>query len=237
MEKTKQKQQLSNRKKAPSQRPAVKLPLFITFEGGEGAGKTTLISKLKKVLEQEGYSVIVTREPGGSHLGDHIRELLLHHDKEVTIGSKAELFLFLAARAEHVEEVIAPALLENKIVLCDRFSDSSIAYQGHGRGLGVENVKALSAFATNDLVPNLTFFLDVDPKEGLKRALAASKTAVGKPDRIEALKQKFHQIVRKAFLAIAKAEPNRVKVIDSNQSADAVFEEALSYLKSIITSF
>jgi dTMP kinase len=204
----------------------------VTFEGGEGAGKTTLINKLAKTLEEEGYSVITTREPGGSRLGEHIRDLLLHH-KDMSIGNKAELLLFLASRAQQVEEVIAPALLEDKIVLCDRFNDSSIAYQGYGRGLGIENIRALTAFSTCDLKPHLTFFLDVDPKEGLRRALAAAKIERRKPDRIEAQKQRFHQLVRSAFLKIAEEEPDRMKVIDANQTPDAVFEEAVSTLRSL----
>lgn len=203
----------------------LKLPLFITFEGGEGAGKTTLINCLKEVLENEGYSVIVTREPGGSRLGDAIRDLLLHRAIHMHMSSKAELFLFLSARAQHVEEVIRPSLQEDKVILCDRFSDSSLAYQGYARGLGMEDVEALTNFATDDLKPDLTFFLDVDPEVGLARA-----SRVGKPDRIEEQKLEFHKLVREAFIEIAKREPKRVKFIDASKTQEEVLKQTLEMI-------
>lgn len=210
----------------------IKLPLFVSFEGGEGAGKTTLINHLHDFLQREGYQVVVTREPGGSRLGYQIRELLLHHGKEVKISDKAELFLFLSSRAQHVEEVIQPALSEDKIILCDRFSDSSIAYQGFARGLGMDEVEALCDYSTNGVSPHLTIYLDIDPKIGLKRALKAAKVTgtKGKPDRIEAQKHQFHLLVRKAFLKLAKKHPNRIKVIDAEKTAQEVFEETLALL-------
>lgn len=208
------------------------MPLFITFEGGEGAGKTTLIQKIYDMLVAEGYSVLVTREPGGSKLGDRIRDLLLHREAGFQVSAKAELFLFLAARIEHLEELILPALKEDKIVLCDRFNDSTIAYQGLGRGLGVENVEALCNYAVDGLQPNLTFYLDIDPALGLKRVRGAKKEKVkaGELDRIEALKHSFHMKVRKAFLEIAEKSPERVKVIDAHLSPEAVFKRAVEQL-------
>lgn len=203
------------------------MPLFITFEGGEGAGKTTLIERFKSELTQAGYSVVVTREPGGSRLGETVRELLLNKEKNLLIGAKAELLLFLAARAEHVEEVIKPSLLEDKIVLCDRFNDSSIAYQGFARGLGMDDVEALCNFATDGLMPGITFFLDVDPSVGMERISKRSK-----PDRIEALKNNFHAHVREAFLALSVKYPQRIKVLDAHKSAEQVFVQALKHLKS-----
>ena len=224
----------SNPKNQQQKSLPLSLPLFITFEGGEGAGKTTLINRLKEHLEDAGYSVIVTREPGGSRLGEQIRDLLLHRLGDIPIGDKAELLLFLAARAQHVEEVIRPSLREDKIILCDRFNDSSVAYQGYARGLGMDNVIALSAFATEGVAPHLTLFLDIDPQLGLERASKTVKDnqLAGKPDRIEAQKQEFHALVRTAFLSIAQQDPKRVKVINAHDSPDKVFKQALQLIQT-----
>lgn len=204
----------------------LKTPLFITFEGGEGAGKTTLIERLKKLLEDEGHQVIVTREPGGSLLSEKIRDLILHHDKNIHLGSRSELLLFLAARAQHIEELILPALQAGKIVLCDRFNDSSIAYQGFARGLGMQIVETLSLFATQNLQPDLTFFLDLDPEIGIQRAILAGRTL----DAIESQKNEFHAKVRQGFLDIAKKYPQRMKTLDASKTSDDVFNQAVSYL-------
>lgn len=204
----------------------IKPPYFISFEGGEGAGKTTLINKLKDTFESYGYSVILTREPGGSLLGDAIRDLVLHRDKKMKMGSKAELLLFLSARAQHVEEVIRPALESGKIVLCDRFYDSSVAYQGYARGLGPKEVEDLCLFATGGLVPDLTFFLDLDPKEGLTRA-AGDRV----PDLFEEQKLDFHIHVRAAFADIANRNQARVKVIDASKTPENVLAQVLEIIK------
>lgn len=200
----------------------IKPPYFISFEGGEGAGKTTLINKLKNILENQGYSVILTREPGGSLLGDAIRDLVLHRDKKMKMGSKAELLLFLSARAQHVEEVIKPALEAGKIVLCDRFYDSSIAYQGYARGLGPKEVEDLCLFATSGLVPDLTFYLDLDPKEGLNRAANDRE-----PDLFEEQQLDFHTKVRAAFKEIAALNQARIKVIDASKTPENVLTQVL----------
>lgn len=200
----------------------IKPPYFISFEGGEGAGKTTLINKLKDTLENQGYSVILTREPGGSLLGDAIRDLVLHRDKKMKMCSKAELLLFLSARAQHVEEVIKPALEAGKIVLCDRFYDSSIAYQGYARGLGAKEVEDLCLFATSGLVPDLTFYLDLDPKEGLSRAASDRE-----PDLFEEQKLDFHAKVRAAFKEIAVQNQARIKVIDASKTPENVLTQVL----------
>lgn len=199
---------------------------FITFEGGEGAGKTTLIQRLKKHLEDEGHKVIVTREPGGSRLSEKIRDLVLHHDKDIALGSRSELLLFLAARAQHIEELILPALQAGKIVLCDRFNDSSVAYQGFARGLGMQAVENLSLFATQNLQPDITFFLDLDPEVGMQRAILADRTL----DAIESQKDGFHAKVRQGFLEIAKKYPKRLKTLDASKTPDDVFNQAVSYL-------
>lgn len=203
----------------------IKPPYFISFEGGEGAGKTTLIKKLQNILEDQGYSVILTREPGGSLLGDALRDLVLHRDKKMKMGSKAELLLFLSARAQHVEEVIKPALESGKIVLCDRFYDSSVAYQGYARGLGPKEVEDLCLFATSGLVPDLTFYLDLDPQEGLKRA-AGDRT----PDLFEEQKIDFHTKVRAAFKEIAAENQARIKVIDASKTPDNVLTQVLEII-------
>ena len=194
--------------------------MLITFEGGDGAGKTTVIHRVKEFLEKRGEEVIVTREPGGVPLGEEIRHLLLNSKEQVT--SVAELFLFLAARAQHVEEKIKPALKENKTVLCDRFTDSTLAYQGFARGFGIENLFPLCNLATGALTPHLTFYLDLDPEIGLKRAKGG--------DRMEKEEKLFHQKVREGFLALASLYPTRIKKIDASKSPEEVFQQILPYL-------
>ena len=201
-------------------------PLFITFEGGEGVGKSTVIDRLEKELQSQGYSVLKTREPGGTALGEKIRSRLLNHDEQVQIGKHAELLLFLAARSQHIEEVIQPALAEGKIVLCDRFNDSSIAYQGSGRELGIRYVQELSGLCCHGLKPDVTFFLDLDIHTGLTRA-----AKVGESDRIESEQDAFHQRVRKAFREIAREEPERFHILDASKSKEDVFEDAMYILE------
>jgi len=203
---------------------SIKPPCFISVEGGEGAGKTTLISKFEGILQSWGLSVVKTREPGGSLLGNELRQWLLNRHKSIKIGAKAELLMFLAARAQHIEEVIAPAIAKGKIVLCDRFNDSTIAYQGVGRGLGLSFVRNLCSSICGETTPDLTFFLDVDPLIGLQRTKRISKenAAAGEWDRMEAEKIEFHQLVRSAFVEIAKAEPERFFSIDASQALPQV---------------
>lgn len=212
-------------------------PFFLTFEGGEGAGKTTLIQKVADALSSHGLSVVVTREPGGSALGEKVRKLLLNDQEEAPIFSMAELLLFLAARAQNLEETIIPALKQGKIVLCDRFNDSTIAYQGAGRSLGVSRVQLLCELACRGVAPDLTLFLDVDPSVGIKRTLETAKENAqrGKVDRIEAEAISFHQTVRKAFLDIALQSPERFKIIDANQSREAVFEQAMNVINTSLS--
>lgn len=199
--------------------------LFITFEGGDGAGKSSLISKLAAHLTQQSRIHLCTREPGGTPLGDQIRQLLLDHPGNV--HPRAELSLFLAARIQHIEQVILPALKEGRIVLCDRFHDSTIAYQGAGRELGTQWVAELCQQLCGPVMPQLTFFLDVDPKIGLERT---RKLHRGKLDRIGDEQLEFHQRVRGAFLQIAQAEPERFHLVDASQSADRVFQQVFEEL-------
>lgn len=197
--------------------------MFITFEGGDGSGKTTLIEKLRDAFEEKGHDVVTTREPGGTHVGEEVRELLLKHRHDHEMGQMAELLLFLTARAQHIDDVILPALQSGKVVLCDRFNDSSIAYQGFARGMGYDKVKRLCDDVTGDLVPDLTFFLDLDPKVGLERAS-------GEADRFESEEKSFHEKVREGYHAIAKNDPDRFRVLDASQDAESVFEQAKSFL-------
>lgn len=212
------------------------MSLFITIEGGEGAGKTTLIEKLATVLESRGYDVVKTREPGGSRLSDQIRQWLLNRDADLPIGYKAELLLFLSARAQHLEELIKPALAQGKAVICDRFNDSTIVYQGLGRGLGLEYVKQLCDIVSENIVPNVTLFLDVEPQVGLMRTRNASKENArqGEVDRIEAERLDFHERVRQGFLTLAKREPERIHVLNANQSEDAVFRQAKQLIEEVV---
>ncbi len=197
--------------------------MFISFEGGEGAGKSTLITKLYEYLQAQKKPVLLTRAPGGTMTGELIRHLLLHHD-EKDISSRTELFLFLADRAQHVQEVILPALEARKFVLCDRFNDSTVAYQGGARGFDPEWIRKLCHFATQDLEPVITLYLDIDPQEGLRRVQRTK-------DRIEKENLPFHQKIRQAYLAIAKKDPKRFHVLDGSKTPDAVFQDALRLLQ------
>lgn len=200
--------------------------MFITFEGGEGAGKTTLMNRLQDYLAAAGHVVVATREPGGTPLGNAVRDLLLKKNPSIPVPATAELFLFLASRAAHVEELIRPALQAGKVVLCDRFNDSTVAYQGYARGLGEERVRMLCNESTGGLQPDLTFYLDLPPDIGFKRMSAASR----EQDRMEEEAIDFHIKVRKAFLSMAAKEPGRIKVLDASQTPDQVFEQLLSHL-------
>ena len=215
-----------------------KCPLFITLEGGEGAGKTTLISSLHQELLQRGYDVVVTREPGGSKLGNHIRQWLLNRDFDFTVGTRAELLLFLAARAQHIEELIRPALAAGKIVLCDRFNDSTVAYQGVARGLGLDAVQNLCDLVCDGVVPDLTFFIDVDPVEGLRRTRGVHKenSKVGEFDRIESEALTFHNRVRDGLQQLAARHPQRIHVLDGHRPPADVLASALHALNIYLSN-
>ena len=189
---------------------------LIVFEGGEGAGKSTQEELLAQWLQDHGKTVVRTREPGGTPAGEAIRTVLLSNEY-AGLTDRAEALLFAAARGEHAAQVIRPALETGVIVVCDRYLDSSVAYQGYGRDLGAEYVKNLSLWATQDLVPDLTVLLDVDPTVGLSR--------VQSPDRLESEPIEYHQRVRQAFIEISKADPTRYLVIDANQSKDVIADQ------------
>jgi dTMP kinase len=183
----------------------------IAFEGGEGAGKSTQERLLADALTTLGYPVLRTREPGGTPAGEAMRHIVL--SPEFTgLDARAEALLFAAARGEHVARVIRPALERGDVVICDRYLDSSVAYQGHGRDLGARHIRDLSLWATRDLLPDLTVLLDIDPVVGLSR--------VSDPDRLEAEPLAYHQRVRDAFLVIASDEPDRYLVLDGTRPAE-----------------
>lgn len=192
--------------------------LFITFEGGDGCGKTTQINLLDEYLRNKGYKTLLTREPGSKGLGVKLREILLNYDGEVS--PVCESFLFLADRAQHVDCIIKPALEEGVIVLCDRHTDSTVAYQGYGRGLDLEQIHKLNKIATSGLKPDLTIVLDVDVETSQKR-VGSEK------DRMESAGIEFFERVRQGFLEISKQEPERVKVVDSTQSIQEIHQEIL----------
>jgi len=198
--------------------------VFITIEGIEGSGKTTQVALLATALERARHRVLVTREPGGTELGGEIRSLLLHSGRR--FGRSAELFLILADRAEHVETVLRPALGAGNVVLCDRFSDSTIAYQAYGRELPVGAVRAVDAVARQGLTPDLTFVLDCPVDTGLARTHRRRGEAVA--DRFENEHADFHERVRRGFLALAREDEHRVHVIDATRSVGAIHEEILA---------
>lgn len=206
--------------------------LFITFEGGEGVGKTTLIDRVFGELIQKGFAVMQTRAPGGTELGKHIRELLLHRD-DFHLLKTPELFLFLADRAQHVEEMILPELESNKIVLCDRFNDSTMAYQGAARAFNKDDLRHFCSLATSHLVPDLTLFLDLDPVIGLERAKQKKGSS---HDRIEQEEISFHTKVRQAYLDFATEEPDRFHIVDASLPSNEVFKQAMDEINLKLSS-
>lgn len=203
--------------------------LFITLEGGEGAGKSTVIQALKSYFEGRGCVVVTTFEPGDTALGKEIRNLVLA--SEGTVDPLAELLLFLADRAQHVENTILPALQKGQVVLCDRFSDSTIAYQGFGRGLDVPTVDELCQIAAKDLTPRLTLFLTVSPEVGLERARATLKKESN--DRIETETLAFHERLHQGFHWLAEQHEDRIVVIDAEQPLEQVIKEAVDAVSAL----
>ena len=198
--------------------------MFISFEGLDCSGKTTQFEKLAAYLKKAGYDVLCTREPGGVPIAERVRALLADTNaSEMT--AECEMLLFAAARAQHVREKLLPALAAGKIVLCDRFVDSSVAYQGYGRGLG-DVVRRINEAATGGLMPEVTFLFDLTLEERARRLFAR-----GAADRLEAQDDPFHARVRAGYLRIAQEAPERVHVLDASQCVDAIFEDILQVLK------
>lgn len=198
---------------------------FITFEGADGCGKTTQLELAQNYLKEQGVEFIATREPGGSELGRELRQILLHYPGKV--ANECETFLYLADRAQHVETVIKPALKAGKAVLCDRYTDSTIAYQGYGRGIELKRINYLNDIATAGLKPDLTLVFDVDSE-------VAQTRLGGEKDRLEAEGLEFHKLVRQGYLEIATKESGRVKVVDANLGIDEVFKQTVTLLKTLL---
>jgi len=194
--------------------------MFITLEGPEGSGKTSQIPVLTAYLRNAGYDVVPTREPGGTAVGDQIREVLMNL-QNVEIVPRTEILLFLAARAQHVEGLIRPSLQAGKVVLCDRFSDSTLAYQGYGHKTDLDTLRFLLDFATGGLKPDLTLLLDVPVCSGLER----KRDNTAEWNRLDAYAEAFHQRVRQGYMALAESEPERWVIIDATQNKDTVQEE------------
>jgi dTMP kinase len=192
--------------------------LFITFEGPDGSGKTTQARLLVEYLQAHGYSVIYTREPGGTEISEQIRQVILS-TRNKAMQREAEVLLFSAARAQIVAELIRPALAAGKIVICDRYADSTMAYQGYGLGLGLEALRAITHFATGGLVPALTFYVDVPAEIGLARRHR------GETNRLDQKDVAYHTRVRNGYLELARAEPQRFVVIDGARTIDVVQQE------------
>jgi dTMP kinase len=206
--------------------------MFVTFEGPEGAGKSTALKSIASKLTTLNHSVLTTREPGGGALGRRIRQMLLEED---AVSPETELLLFLADRANHVETIIRPALEEGKIVLCDRHADSTIVYQGYGRGLDLEFLRQGNRFATKHLVPDLTLLFDLDPEIGLARL---NPTAEGQRDvnRLDREPLEFHRKVRAGFLEIAELEPQRFHILDARKAPSELAEDAFKVILSRLSS-
>ena len=198
--------------------------LFITFEGPDGCGKTTQMKLLAEYFEKKGKEVVLTREPGGKGLGEKVREILLNYDGEVS--DRCESFLFLADRAQNIDIIVNPAVKEGKIVLCDRHIDSTVAYQGYGRGLNIDRINMLNNLATNGKKPDLTLVFDVDVETSMKR--------VGKEkDRMESAGIDFHNRVRKGYLELSKQEPKRIKVLDATKSIEEIHKDVINILAEV----
>ncbi len=199
---------------------------FITFEGSEGSGKSTQIELAQKYLEVRGKEVLFLREPGGVQISEKIREILLDTET-INIGDECETLLYMAARAQLVKEVIIPAMNAGKVILCDRFLDSTVAYQGHGNGVNIEKIKAIGEFSTQGFKPDLTFLFDLDVDEGFAR--------INRPmDRIEQRGIDYHNRVKKGYLEIAKQEPDRIKLIDARRSKEEIQLTVQEYIDQLM---
>ena len=200
------------------------MSLFVTFEGPEGSGKTTLCTKLKGLLINEGYDVVLVREPGGTEIGDQVRRVLLDQDN-TSMYPEAEFLLFSASRAQLIREIIIPRLKSGAVVLCDRFLDSSLAYQGYGHQIDVDVLRNISQFVTDEIEPDLTVLLDIPPRDGLNRRKQDPNTW----NRLDAYSVAFHERVRVGFLRLAE-QSKRWKMVDARQSEEDIFDEVSNIL-------
>ena len=203
----------------------MKKGLFITLEGADGCGKTTQLNLLKEYLTSRGYEIVVTREPGGKGLGEKLREILLNYDGEVS--DRCEAFLYLADRAQNIDTIIKPAINSGKTVLCDRHTDSSVAYQGYGREQNIDNINMLNELAVNGVHPDLTIVFDIDTETSMAR-VGAEK------DRLESAGIEFHKRVRNGYLEIAKKNPQRIKVVDASQTIEDVQRDVIKIIEGLL---
>ena len=208
---------------------------FITFEGPEGSGKTTQVLLLAKHLKEKGLPVVVTREPGGTEISEKIRNILLDASN-LHLLDRTELLLIVASRAQNTDEVILPALKEGKIVICDRYSDSTLAYQSYGRGFDLKTTMEMCLFATKCLQPDLTLLIDIDPELGLERARVSGKTKgpANEHDRIESQGLEFHRKVRKGFLDLAKTEPDRFRILDGRKPIEEIHSMTIKIVEELL---
>jgi dTMP kinase len=197
--------------------------LFIVFEGGDGAGKSTQVALLREALERAGRTVTVTRQPGGTPLGQQIRDLVLHGDH---VAPRAEALLFAADKAHHVETLVRPALQRGEVVISDRYTDSSVAYQGAGRDLGAQEVHDLNMWAVEDLVPDLTVVVDISAQEGRRRRGEVH-------DRLESEQDDFHEAIRQHFLSMAQGNPERYLTVDGTEAAEQIHAAVMKRLESM----
>ncbi|NMH74498.1 dTMP kinase [Bacillus sp. RO2] len=205
--------------------------LFITFEGPEGAGKTSVIQKLAAELTEREYPILLTREPGGISIAEQIRNVILDCDN-TEMDARTEALLYAAARRQHLVERVIPALEENKIVLCDRFIDSSLAYQGHARGIGVEDVLSINEFATEKMMPSLTIFFDIEPEAGLKRIEANNNREI---NRLDQEKLDFHYKVKEGYDLVKEKYRERITVVDASMDLESVCNQVREVLISYIS--
>ena len=201
--------------------------MFISFEGIDGSGKSTIAKLVDEKLKSEGYETVLTREPGGVKIAEDIRAIILDKNN-VNLDDHTEALLFAAARRQHLKEKIIPALKENKIVLTDRYIDSSLAYQGGGKKLGVDEVYKINIFATDNLLPNLTILFDMDPIEALKRI---DKNKNREVNRLDLETMSFYKTVRQTFLDLANKYPNRIKVVDASKNIEEVFNDTMKLIE------
>ncbi len=201
---------------------------FITFEGPEGSGKSTIMKTVLETMQNEGIDVIATREPGGINISEKIRDIILDV-KNTEMDERTEALLYAAARRQHIVEVIWPALKKGQVVLCDRFIDSSLAYQGFGRKLGLDTVLAVNEFAIESKMPDMTIFIDIPPSVGLNRVFSNHRDV----DRLDLESIQFHNRVYEGYKALIKKYPERIKVVDGTQSIEAVIKDTLTLINSL----
>lgn len=206
---------------------------FITFEGPEGAGKSTQLRLLQEYISNSGKKCLITREPGGTPVAEQLRELIKHHNGDENIYDESELLLIEAARAQHVRHFIEPAVKRGEVVLCDRFYDSTTAYQGYARKVDLAKLKMLNEFAVGDCKPDLTILLDLTPEQGFERTANREETQ-NVHDRFELENIDFHRAVRQGFLEIAEAEPDRVKIVSAVGAPDEIHHRIVEFVKDVI---